>query len=89
MPSVPEGLGGGRCAARCRHGHKGGRWHVDGRLLRQDDPRDGISRRATEPLRRGGERASGGIAEGTQRGEEDGEEDVNPLILPNLQPCPL
>jgi hypothetical protein len=24
-----------------------------------------------------------------QRGEEDGEEDVNPLILPNLQPCPL
>jgi hypothetical protein len=80
MPSVQEGLGGGRCAARCRHGQKGGRWPVDGRLLRQDDHCGGISLRDAEPLRQGGEGARGGIAEGTQRCEEDGEEDVNPLI---------
>jgi hypothetical protein len=77
---VQEGLGGGRCAARCRHGQKGGRWPVDGRLLRQDDHRGGISLRDAEPLRQGGEGASGGIAEGPERCEADGEQDGNPLI---------
>ncbi len=83
MPSVQEGLGGGRSAARCRHGQKGGgwRWGEGNRLLLQgcnDGRRDGL--RDAEPLRQGRQRAGGSIAEGAQRREEGGEQDMNPLI---------
>jgi hypothetical protein len=61
-------------------GKRGGRWHADGRFFRQYDHRGGVSLRDAKPLRQGGEGAGGGIAEDTQRCEEDGEEDVNSLI---------
>ena len=83
MPSVQEGLGGGRYAARCRHGHKGGCWHWgEGNRLLLQGCNDGryVSLRDAEPLRQGCQRTSGGIAEGAQRCEEGGQEDVNPLV---------
>src|SRR2546429_4670206 len=83
IPSVQEGLGGRRCAARCRHGQKGGgwRWGEGNRLLLQgcNDGRR-VRLRDAKPLRQGRQRASGGIAEGAQRREEGGQEDVNPLV---------
>ena len=80
MPSVQQGLGDGQSAVRSRHRQKGGRWHADGRFLRQYDHRGGVSLRDAESLRQGREGAGGGIAEDTQRCEEDGEENVNPLM---------
>jgi hypothetical protein len=62
-------------------------------LLRQRrDHRGCVGLRDTEPLGQGGQRASGGIAEGAQRREEGGEEDVNPLIrfaLAHAEQAPL
>src|SRR5262249_27087066 len=79
---VQEGLGGGRCAARCRHGQKGGVWRDAGCwcLLPRANHGGGVSLRDTEPLREGREGASRGIAEGTERRQQRGQEDVNPLV---------
>ena len=84
---MQEGLGGGRCAVPSRHGQKGGR-RCDLRngdlgcwlLLQRDNDRGGVGLRDPEALGEGREGAGGGIAEGTQRCEQHGEEDVNPLI---------
>jgi hypothetical protein len=83
MPSVQEGLGGGRCVVRCRHGQKGGGWHWGkGHRLLLQGGNDGrrVGFRDAEPLRQGRQSASGGIAEGAQRCEDGGQEDVNPLV---------
>ena len=87
MRPVQQGLGGGRCAVRSRHGQKGGGgrrgWDGDeGRwlLLQRGDDGSGVSLRDTESLGQGGQRAGGGIAEGAQGRQQHGQEDVDPLI---------
>src|SRR5215211_7496108 len=83
MRPVEEGLGGGRCAVPSRHGRKGGLRYGDPRrrfLRQRGNHHSGVSLRDTEPLCQCGEGAGGGIAEGAQRREEGGEEDVDPLI---------
>ena len=88
MPSVQEGLGGGRYAVPSRHGQKGGRWRDgwDGDswgwfLLHQwCDHRGRVGLRDTEALRQGREGASWSIAEGAQRREQRWQQDVDPLI---------
>jgi hypothetical protein len=83
MPSVQEGLGGGRSAARCRHGHKGGRWgsgEGNRLLLQWRDHGRRVSLRNTEPLRQGRQGAGGSIAEGAQGRQQDGQQDVDPVI---------
>src|SRR5712691_4323625 len=86
MPSVQEGLGGGRCVVPSRHGQKGGRWRGSGNgnhgcwLLLQRDDGGHVVLRDAEPLRQGREGAGRGIAEGAQRREEGGQEGMNPLI---------
>ena len=84
---MQEGLGGGRCVVRSRHGHKGGGrrggWdgsHRGGLLLQRDDHGSGVGLRDAEPLGQGRQRAGGGITEGAQRRQQCGQEDVNPLI---------
>src|SRR4029450_11053242 len=84
---VQEGLRGGRCAARCRHGQKGGsrccgRYGASwGLLLRQWRDHGGrVGLRDTSALREGREGAGRGIAEGAEGREEDRQEDVEPLI---------
>ena len=65
-----------------RHGPKGGLRYGDPRrrfLRLRGNHHSGISLRDTEPLCQGGEGAGGGVAEGAQRREEGGEEDVDPL----------
>jgi hypothetical protein len=83
---MQQGLGGGRCAARCRQGHKGGGrrcgWSGDdGRwFLRQRCAHRGrVGLRDAEALRQGCEGAGRGIAEGAPRREAGGQEDVHPL----------
>jgi hypothetical protein len=95
MPSVQEGLGGGRSAARCRQGHQGGHRRCDegNRLLLQGCA-DGrrVSLRDAEPLRQGRQGASRGIAKGAERRQECGEEHVHPLIrfaLAHAKQAPL
>src|SRR6185295_10023932 len=67
-PSVQQGLGGGRCVVRSRHGHKGGRRRGSGNgdhgswcLLHRDDYGGGVSLRDTEPLRQSREGAVWGF----------------------------
>src|SRR2546426_10467999 len=85
-PSVQQRLEGGRSAVRCRHGQKGGgrrgRWdggHGSWLLLQRDDDGDRVGLRDAEPLGQGGEGAGGGMAEGTERRQQHGQEDVKPL----------
>src|SRR5712692_7773205 len=61
---VQQGLGGGRYAVRCRHGHKGGRRRGSGtgdhgrwRLLQRYDHGGCLSLRDAEPLGQGGQGA--------------------------------
>ncbi len=83
MRPVQQGLGGGRYAVRCRHGHKGGRRRGSGtgdhgrwRLRQRDDHGGCLSLRDAEPLGQGGQGAGRGIAEGAQRGQEN----MDPLM---------
>src|SRR2546428_1703187 len=63
----------------------GGSW---GRTMRRSVPSwaqggdggSGIRLRNTEPLRQGRQGAGGSIAEGTQYGQQHGQEDVHPLM---------
>ena len=71
--SVPSWAKGGG-----RHGGWDGR-HRGGLLLQRDDYSRHVGLRDAEPLGEGGQRAGGGIAEGTQRGQQRREEDMNPL----------
>ena len=84
---MQEGLGGGRCAVRSRHGQKGGGrhggWdgcHRGGLLLQRDDHGRRVGLRDAEALGQGRERAGGGIAEGAQRCEQHRQQDMDPLI---------
>src|SRR6266700_6304504 len=84
---VEEGPGGGRCAVRSRHGHKGGGgrsgWcsgHGCGFLRLRRDDSGGVRLGDAEALGEGRERAGGGVAEGAQRRQQCGQEDVNPLM---------
>jgi hypothetical protein len=96
---VPQGLGGGRYAVPSRHGQKGGNrcdgWYGDdgrGGLRQWRDHRGGVGFRDAEPLGQGGQGAGRSIAEGAQRREEGGEEDVDPLIrfaLDHTKQAPL
>ena len=87
MRPVEEGLGGGRCVVPSRHGQKGGHqrdsWFGNagcGLLLQRNDHGGGVGLRDTESLREGGQRASRGVAEGTECRQQRRQEDVNPLI---------
>src|SRR5712691_6419820 len=81
-PSVQQGPGGGRCAVRSRHGHKGGGWCDDGRwvLLPQAAGGGGVSLCHAEPLGEGRQGTGGGSAEGAQRGQQHRQEHVDPLM---------
>src|SRR5215468_7051128 len=71
--SVQQGPGGGRCAARCRHGQKGGRRCGGG----YGDDGCGLL------LERGDHGSGGGICDTEalgQRREQCRQQDVNPLI---------
>jgi hypothetical protein len=96
--SVQQGLGGRRCAVPCRHGQKGGRRHDGGRgvqgrpLLQGYDNGGHVVLRDAEPLGEGRQRASGGIAKGAQRRQQDREEDMHPLVgfaLPHAEQTSL
>ena len=100
MPSVQQGLGGGRCAVPSRHGQKGGRRCCSGYgdswrwlLLRQRHDHGGrVSLRDASALRQGGQRTGRGIAAGAEGCEQDRHEDVNPLIgfaLAHAEQTPL
>src|ERR1700745_1235712 len=85
--AVQPGLGGGRCAARCRHGQKGGRrcgggYGDDGcgLLLERGDRGSGGGLCDTEALGQGREGAGGGIAEGALRCEQCRQQDVDPRM---------
>ena len=82
-----QGLGGGRSAARSRHGQKGGGrcggWDRGNRgrvLLQRVDDSGHVSLRDTKPLGQGRQGAGGGIAEGAQRRQQRRQEDMNLLI---------
>jgi hypothetical protein len=91
---VPQGLGGGRGAARCRHGPKGGRrggggYGNDGcGLLREwGNHGGGVSLRNTEALGPGRQRAGGGLAAGAQDRQQHREEGVDPWMGFALAPA--
>src|SRR6266446_5245934 len=99
MRPVQEGLGGGRCAVRSRHGQQGGRWR-GGRygasgywgLLQRSTHRRCVGLRDAKSLGQGREGAGRGIAQGTQGREQRGEQDVNPLVgfaLAHAEQAPL
>ena len=74
MPSVPQGLGGGRCAVPSRHGQKGGRRRGDGcggdgggLFLQRADDGGGVSLRDAEALGQSRQGAGGSIAKGAER----------------------
>ncbi len=91
---MQPGLGGGRGAVPSRHGHKGGGRRGDGcgddgrEFLRQRaDDGGGVGFCHAEPLRQGAEGAGRGIAEGAQRRQQGGQEDVDPLLGFTLAPA--
>jgi hypothetical protein len=95
---VQQRLGGGRSAARCRHGHKGGcrrggRYDQGrGLLVQRGDDGGGVSLRDAEALGQGTQGTGRGIAEGTQGGQQGGQEDVHPLMgfaLAHAEQAPL
>src|SRR5713101_1925990 len=99
IPSVQQGSGGGRSAARCRHGQKGGNRccgcsgdHGHWFLHQRCDEGRRVSLRDAEALGEGRQGAGGGIAEGAERRQECREEPVNPLIrfaLAHAKQAPL
>ena len=87
MPSVQQGLGGGRYTVRSRHGQKGGgrcgarcSSHGRGILFQWRDHRSRVGLRDAEPLGQSREGAGRGIAEGAQRRQQRRQEDMTPLI---------